>query len=212
MNEIVQKEEIVRIINDKLVIDTGTDWTAVIALVFSVLSTIGILWWQNYLRKKDIELQQWNALYPHRLEFYTNFFKTYNQFVNYTETSFEVKLPNRVGTSQERVFNTKELLSIIQKFYNFCEEAKILFDKDISDLVCNVYGIIQGLGYQPLSNIGETLQDLSTEISSVENEEEYTVVKEKLLSIQSQLLDLKWNTDLKEKFIQVLKLEGNKDE
>lgn len=26
MNEIVQKEEIVRIINDKLVIDTGTDW------------------------------------------------------------------------------------------------------------------------------------------------------------------------------------------
>lgn len=182
--------------------------TSVVALVLSGKSYLR----ENENRKKDIELQQWNALYPHRLNFYTDFFKTYNHFVNYTEEAFDVKIPNVLGNSQERVIKPKELFNFVQKFYNFCEEAKILFDKDISDLVCNVYGIIQDLGYQPLSNIGETLQDLSTEISSIENEEEYTAVKEKLLSIQSQLLDLKWDTDLREKFIQVLKLEGNKDE
>lgn len=80
--------------------------TSVVALVLSGKSYLR----ENENRKKDIELQQWNALYPHRLNFYTDFFKTYNQFV------------------------------------------------------------------------------------------------------QSQLLDLKWDTDLREKFIQVLKLEGNKDE
>lgn len=182
--------------------------TSVVALVLSGKSYFR----ENENRKRDIELQQWNALYPHRLEFYTDFFKTYNQFVNYTEEAFEVKIPTILGQSQERIIKPKELFAIIQKFYNFCEEAKVLFDKDISDLVCNVYSVIQDLGYQPLSNIGETLQDLSIEISSIKNEEKYTAVKERLLSIQSQLIELKWDTDLREKFIQVLKLEGNKDE
>lgn len=94
----IAQEEIVRIINDKLVIDTGTDWTAIIALIFSVLSTIGILLWQNYLRKKDKKeqakirkedkkeeqkrivkedkIRKWNALYPYRIKFYTDFYDT----------------------------------------------------------------------------------------------------------------------------------------
>lgn len=38
-------------------------------------------------KKKEV------ALYPHRLNFYTDFFKTYNQFINYTEEAFDVKIP-----------------------------------------------------------------------------------------------------------------------
>lgn len=116
-------------------------------------------------------------------------------------------------TYETNHYNLKAIIAVGNKVDS---PKAVQFRKWANDIIeqytIKAYGIIQGLGYQPLSNIGETLQDLSTEISSVENEEEYTVVKEKLLSIQSQLLDLKWNTDLKEKFIQVLKLEGNKDE
>ena len=212
----------VALLNDTIKVDSGTsisDWCAIVALLFS----IGTLIWQGILRRQDKQeqleriqkedkIRQWNALYPHRLDFYTDFFKTYNQFVNYTETSFEVRLPNRAGFSQERVFNTKELFGFVQKFYNFCEESEVLFNKDISDLVCNVYDVIQDLGYQPLPNISETLQDLSIEISSFEKEREYTAIKEKLLSIQSQLIDLKWDIDLRKKFVTILKLEGNKYE
>lgn len=156
MTDMANAEKIIRIANDALVVDTGTDWTAVIALIFSVCSTILILWWQNYLRKKDKEeqaqiresdkseeqikikqenkIKQWNALYPYRVKFYTEFYDNLFQLVNCTikrtATSFE---------TQQLHFKLANIVSFRNLFNKQTEESKVLFNKHIQHQVRQVY-------------------------------------------------------------------------
>lgn len=34
------------------------DWVAWIALAVSILATVGTLWWQNHIRRKDLDIQR----------------------------------------------------------------------------------------------------------------------------------------------------------
>lgn len=215
MNEIVQKEEIVRIINDKLVIDTGTDWTAIIALAFSILSTIGILWWQNHLRKKDKKEEQirikkedavrkWNALYPYRIKFYTEFYDALFRFLNVCD---KAKSDSYLA---ENIKNQKENLQEYRSLFNkFTEEAKVLFDEYIQSRVRCVYDeidiFLNDIMVETIDNL-----DFLVKIDKLENIQYHLSQKIKIL-IQN-IKDLKLDTDLRQKFEQILTMKGNEDE
>lgn len=111
----------VKLLNDVIKIDTGMDWVAIIALIFTILSTIGILLWQNHLRKLDIKLQQWNALYPHRLEFYKEFYDFLTTLTNYKK---DVKDGYAVNNSPI----VSNFLRFYSTFKKFQFEVAILFE------------------------------------------------------------------------------------
>lgn len=226
MNEIVQKEEIVRIINDKLVIDTGTDWIAIFALCFSIISTIGILCWQNYLRKKDKKEQvkirendkkeerqriakedkvrKWNALYPYRIKFYTEFYDALFRFLNVCD---KAKSHSYLA---ENIKNQKENLQEYRSLFNkFTEDAKILFDEYIQSRVRCVYDeidiFLNDIMVETIDNL-----DVLVKIDKQENVQYHLSKKIKVL-IQN-IKDLKLDTDLRQKFEQILTMKGNEDE
>jgi len=209
MNEILQKEEIVRIINDKLVIDTGTDWIAIFALIISITALI----WQYCARKKEDKIRQWNALYPHRLEFYANFYDTLYRFVYYAPVVGKIGKASLAGRIEQKTISTRELCEYGSLFNRYAEEAKILFNKDISERVHKVYEIIQYFINHPFYDSGETIQDLDEEIKSVGNTGPiFNDLAKSLKQTQDKIWELKWDTDLRNRFIRELKLEGNKDE
>ena len=225
MNEIVQKEEIVKIINDKLVIDTGTDWTAIIALVFSILSTIGILWWQNYLRKKDKEeqaqiresdkrekqirikkedaIRQWNALYPHKLQFFTDFYDTLFRFVNYTGSSIERLRTNSIRGTEKILDNTirpSDILEFCSLFNKFDEEAKILFDSEIQTDTHRIYRLIYDFVNNPIPDKDKSLNEYRAILDNNMRFPDYEKIVEQLQNVQLQIKDLKLEEELRRKF------------
>lgn len=226
MSEIVQAEQIVRIANDALAVDTGTDWTAIIALGFSILSTIGILWWQNYLRKKDKEEQsqiresdkkeeqlrtkkedavrKWNALYPYRIKFYTEFYDALFRFLNVCD---KAKSDSYLA---ENIKNQKENLQEYRSLFNkFTEEAKVLFDEYIQSRVRCIYDEIDMFLNDIMVETIDKL-DILVKIDKPENIQYHLSQKIKVL-IQN-IKDLKLDTDLRQKFEQILTMKGNKDE
>lgn len=226
MTDIVKAEEIVRIANDAITVDTGTDWTAVIALVFSVLSTIGILWWQNYLRKKDKEEQsliresdkkeeqirikkedavrKWNALYPYRIKFYTEFYDALFRFLNVCD---KAKSDSYLA---ENIKNQKENLQEYRSLFNkFTEEAKVLFDEYIQSRVRCVYDeidiFLNDIMVETIDNL-----DVLVKIDKLKNIQYH--LSQKIKVLMQNIKDLKLDTDLRQKFEQILTMEGNKDE
>ena len=216
MADIAKAEEIIRIANETLVIDTGTDWVAIIALAFSILSTIAILIWQNYLRKKDKEeqierikkedkIRQWNALYPYRIKFYTDFYDTLFQFVNYQGK--QSSIPDAT-LMDDVIVNMNEINIFLQKFNKFAEEAKVLFNARIQKDVKKVYLLVNDFVQNPYS-ADNTKQQYVAFIGANHLQKE---IKENLKNIQENIKNLKLDTDLRQAFKQFLTMEGNKDE
>lgn len=216
MADIAKAEEIVRIANETLVIDTGTDWVAIIALAFSILSTIAILIWQNYLRKKDKEeqierikkedkIRQWNALYPYRIKFYTDFYDTLFQFVNYQGKQSSIPDATLMG---DVTVNMNEINIFLQKFNKFTEEAKVLFNARIQKDVKKVYLLVNDFVQNPYS-ADNTKQQYAAFIGANHLQRE---IKKNLKNIQENIKNLKLDTDLRQAFKQFLTMEGNKDE
>lgn len=219
----IAKEEIVRIINDKLVIDTGTDWTAIIALIFSVLSTIGILLWQNYLRKKDKKeqakirkedkkeeqkrivkedkIRKWNALYPYRVKFYTDFYDTLFRLLKMCK-----KLQSTHSLTENIKNQKAELIEYCSLFNKFTEESKVLFDEDIQSRVRGVYDAIDKFLQDVQVRVIENL-DVLLKIDSAENIEYHLSVQ--FEQMVQNIKELKLDTDLRHKFKRVLTMEGN---
>ena len=213
----------VALLNDTIKVDSGTsisDWCAIFALLFS----IGTLIWQGILRgqdkqeqleriQKEDKIRQWNALYPHRLDFYTNFYDSLYRFVKYAPVIEKCGKASLSGNIEQKTINTIELCEYCSLFNRYAEEAKILFNKDISGRVHKVYEIVERFINQPFYDSGETMQYLDEEVKSTGRTREYYYDLERsLLNTQNSINELKWDTDLREKFMKVLKLEGNKDE
>ena len=233
MTDIVKTEEIVRIANDTIAVDTGTDWIAVIALVFSVLSTIGILWWQNYLRKKDKEEQRllrekdrqeqlertkkddaarkWNALYPYRIKFYTEFYDVLYRFVYYNGSDRE-RLCNS-GTQQRTDIRIRpiDIIEFCNKFNKFTEEAKVLFDKHIHQKVKQIYIQVEKFVKEPLKQEGKSLIEYTGIIEGNGRDSKvYQFIEEGLRDLQHAVYDEKLNAVLRNEFNKYLQYTDGK--
>lgn len=192
MVDAVKVEEIVKIVNDNFILNTETDWVAIFALVISIITLI----WQWQDRKKDIQLQQWNALYPYRLDFITNFYAELFKFTEYKREieSNSIKIP------------AKDLLDFAVLFNRFNEEAKVLFPQDIQEEVRTVYKIIDDFAKNPNS----VDKDSADYILTVGPRNSASI--QDLREIQQRVKFLKLDDVLRRKFLKCLNVEGNKDE
>lgn len=198
------EKQLIEIVNDRIVIDTGIDWVAIIALIFTIGSTIGILIWQNYLRKQDEmqrikqqnkedKIRKWNALYPHRLKFYTDFYDTLFRFLTYCKM-------------QQMQIKINELQEYCSLFNKFAEDSKVLFDEHIQSQVHLVYDILYNfLNDNVIQRVGNIV--VPTSLWEEGNFED--VILNKINEIQRDIKDLKLDTDLRQKFENILTMKAD---
>lgn len=212
MVDITKAEEIVRIANNKLYIDGGIDYVAIIALIVSLL-TFGLQWRdrkkdkkeQRKLReqdkqeqiertKKEDAIRKWNALYPHRLEFYTSFYDYLFKLLNCNK--------NR---SSSIICN--ELKDYCMKFNKLTEDSKVLFDDEICSSVRRVYDLL-------FNFLNNNDIPMAGQAKVVENlwKNKVNGFTYKFDCLLKEIENSKLDTDLRNKFIKVFKMEDNKDE
>ncbi len=175
--------------------------TSVIALCLSVKSYIR----ENKNRKKDENqrikqqekedaIRKWNALYPHRLEFYTSFY------------DYLFKLLN-CNKHRSPYVICKELKDYCAKFNKLTEDSKVLFDDEIYSSVRRVYDLL----YAFLNNNHISIEGQAKAVKNLwgKKEDKFT---NKLDSLLQEVKNAKLDTDLRNKFLKVFKMEGNKDE
>lgn len=185
---------------------SASDWTAIFALVVSIAT---LVWqWldrrydrkeQAKLRKKEDALRLWNANYPHRLRFYTEFYDTLFRFVNY-RGSIREKLENSgTETRIEIKIRPMDILDFCNTFNRLDEEAKMLFGKEISKPVHTIYTMVKQ--FVDAHNI----QDLSM---IIENSRDRTQpgnnFNARLIALQKDLQEEKMNSQLRDFFASVL--------
>ncbi|MBN1325157.1 MAG: hypothetical protein JW974_02975 [Alphaproteobacteria bacterium] len=198
-----------------------SDWVASIALIFTILSTIITLLWQRHLRKedkaeqlairvrdaeeskntrqKDDIVRKWNALYPHRLKFYTEFYDVLFQFVNYKGSSKDILTNSGTETFVDIRVRYLDIAHFCSLFNKFDEESKILFDKDIKQSVHIIYQIVKGFMDKPLPDRDEDLASLAVVIESVQSGYNKPISKA-LKMIQERVFDVKLNDELRINF------------
>lgn len=203
----------------------ASDWVASIALIFTIISTIGTLVWQGRLRKKDkqeqrkirnndIEFQnktrkkddkmrQWNALYPHRLRFYTDFYDVLFKFVNY-----KGRIKNKqLGGGREvaiNIISTTDLIEFCNLFNKFDEESKVLFDKNIQDLVHGIYLKMKTFIDKPLPDDNRNMSALAFTIENNKDADVSKALNDQLTLVQQNILDIKLDQNLRDNFKKAL--------
>lgn len=162
---------------------------------------------QRILRQKEDALRQWNANYPHRLQFYTEFYDTLFRLVNY-RGSVRQKLANSgTETRIDIKIRPMDIFDFCMTFNRLDEEAKMLFGEEISNPVHMVYTMIKD--FVDMHNI----QDLSM---IVENNRGFTQLgnnfNARLVMLQKNLQEEKMNSQLRKFFASVLTFPINKKE
>lgn len=162
---------------------------------------------QRILRQKEDALRQWNANYPHRLQFYTEFYDTLFRLVNY-RGSVRQKLANSgTETRIDIKIRPMDIFDFCVTFNRLDEEAKMLFGEEISNPVHMVYTMIKD--FVDMHNI----QDLSM---IVENNRGSTQLgnnfNARLVMLQKDLQEEKMNSQLRKFFASVLTFPINKKE
>lgn len=162
---------------------------------------------QRILRQKEDALRQWNANYPHRLQFYTEFYDTLFRLVNY-RGSVRQKLANSgTETRIDIKIRPMDIFDFCMTFNRLDEEAKMLFGEEISNPVHMVYTMIKN--FVDMHNI----QDLSM---IVENNRGSTQLGNNfnagLVMLQKDLQEEKMNSQLRKFFASVLTFPINKKE
>lgn len=162
---------------------------------------------QRILRQKEDALRQWNANYPHRLQFYTEFYDTLFRLVNY-RGSVRQKLANSgTETRIDIKIRPMDIFDFCMTFNRLDEEAKMLFGEEISNPVHMVYTMIKD--FVDMHNI----QDLSM---IVENNRGSTQLGNNfnagLVMLQKDLQEEKMNSQLRKFFASVLTFPINKKE
>lgn len=128
-----------KLVNDVISIhNSGIDWVAWIALGVSILATIGTLWWQNHIRRKDekanAKMRKWSAEYPHKLAIYSEFYKTLNDIML---MELEILTPE----------NVIKIANSLQKNLN---EAQLFFSEEICEEIDSLYKELDMFLKQPL--------------------------------------------------------------
>lgn len=145
-------------------------------------------------QEKEEAIRKWNALYPHRLEFYTSFYDNLFKLLNCNK--------NR---STSIICN--DLKDYCIKFNKLTEDSKVLFDDEICSSVRRVYDLLFNfLNNNDISMVGQA--------KAVENlwENKVNGFTYEFDCLLKEIENSKLDTDLRNKFIKVFKMEDNKDE
>ena len=117
------------LINDVITVqNSGIDWVAWIALGVSIFATVGTLWWQHHIRKKDLieqrknadadeKMRKWSAEYPYKLKVYTEFYD-----ILHTISLIEIE-----------TLNAKTVSLLLKRMLNTCQESELFFSSAIQD-------------------------------------------------------------------------------
>lgn len=190
---------------------SASDWTAIVALVVSITT---LVWqWldrrhdrkeQAKLRKKEDALRLWNATYPHRLRFYTEFYDTLFRFVNY-RGSVREKLENSgTDTRVEIKIRPMDILDFCNTFNKLDEEAKMLFGEEISAPVHAIYDMVKTF----VDN--HDIQELSIIVENHRNPTQPgNNFNARLIALQKALQEEKMNANLRSFFASVLTFPAN---
>lgn len=191
--------EYIKLLNDTIKVDSGTDWVAICALI---ISGITVLWqWKD--RKQDIELQQWNALYPHRLEFYTDFYKSVFDFLHYN-TNEDVE-PKQVVDDMDVFF---------KNFETYNKEVDVLFSSNdlIKQAIHRFYDTIIKLKKEPLGHDNNMLGWDVIRLKYFQKKKEFFKdFLEEIRKTQTQI-ENENHSFIEDAFKQELTLEDNIDE
>lgn len=197
----------------------GIDWVAWIALAVSILATVGTLWWQNHIRRKELDIQRqekkaddamrkWSAEYPHKLKLFTDFYDVLFRFVNYKGSPKRKLLSSGRDMTFVQV-HVDELLEFYSEINRIDEECKILFPGEIERKVHQVYEIMHGFIY---ARIDQDHENMFNVIHMIENQKQssvYVAVCRNLENAQEQIKQLKIEDDLRQKFIKALEPKGD---
>ena len=210
-----------QLINDIIHIqNSGVDWVAWIALGVSIFATVGTLWWQNHIRKKDLAVQRAekeaddimrkrSAEYPYKLKLFTDFYDVLFRFVNY-KGSAQTVLENS-GTKTR--FRTHLRLADLQEFYSqinrIDEECKVLFPGEIECKVHEVYEIMNHFMYAPLGADNYNMFDVVDIIENNSNCMVYKNLQQNLKNAQNAIRQLKLEEELRKMFRAELELGGD---
>ena len=145
----------IELVNDTINVSSGVDWVAVIALIVSLI-TFKLKWndrkkdrkEQQDLReqdkkeqiertKKEDEIRQWNALYPHRLDFYSGFYDDL-----YKLLQLHKDMDKRTLSLAETKIPSQEMYSLLNAFKRYKDTAMVLFNSTIHTEVSKVYDIL----------------------------------------------------------------------
>lgn len=212
-----------KLVNDVISIqNSGIDWVAWIALLVSIGATLGTLWWQNHIRKSDLnqqrqdkiaddKMRKWSAEYPHKLKLFTDFYDVLFRFINYKGSSRQMP----VGSGKDMTFvqiHADDLLEFYSQINRIDEECKILFPGEIEHKVHQVYEIMYNFIH---SKICLERGSIFNVIEIIENQKESSVYKnlqKNMEEAQEQIRHLKLEDDLRQKFIQALEFKGSENE
>ena len=229
MVDAVKVEEIIRIANDKLYVDGGIDWVAIIALVVSLI-TFGLQWKdrkkdkkeQRKLReqdrqeqlertKKEDAVRLWSAKYPYKLKLFTEYYDTLYRFVNYKGSVKEKIGSNATTLSQCRIRAT-DIMDMCSLLNQYTEEAKVLFSQPIQDEKKENYKKVENFINDPIGK-GKSLFEYTNILENNDRGQHlYSQINENLKILQQEIKDEKMMDLSRKKFDKELKLEGNKDE
>lgn len=212
------------LINDVITVqNSGVDWVAWIALGVSIFATVGTLWWQHHIRKKDLieqrknadaddQMRKWSAEYAYKLKLFTDFYDVLFRFVNYKGSAQPV-LENS-GTKTR--FRTQLRLSDLQEFYSqinrICEECKVLFPGEIESKVHKVYEIMNNFMCAPLCAETDTVFSVADIIENNTNCLVYKRLQENLEKAQNEIRQLKLEDGLRNLFRTALKAPEGGDQ
>lgn len=229
MVDAITVEEIVRIANDKLYVDSGIDWVAIIALLVSLI-TFGLQWRdrkkdrkeQRKLREQDRQEQLertqkedavriWNAEYPYKLKLFTEYYDTLYRFVNYQGSVKEKTGSNATTLSQCRIRAT-DIMDMCSLLNKYTEEAKVLFSQPIQKEIKTNYRKVEAFLNNPIGQ-GKSLFEYTNILENNDRGQNvYNQISENLKTLQQEIKDEKMMDLSRKKFDKELKLEGNKDE
>ena len=173
--------------------------TSVFALWLSAKSYIR----ENENRQQDIKLQEWNALYPHRLKFYTDFYETIFNFLHYN-TNDDV-YPKQVVDDMDVFF---------KNFETYNKEVDVLFSSNdlIKQAIHRFYDTIIKLKKEPLGHDNNMLGWDVIRLKYFQKKKEFFKdFLEEIRKTQTQI-ENENHSFIEDAFKQELTLEDNKDE
>lgn len=160
---------------------------------------------QRILRQQDEKLRQWNANYPHRLRFYTEFYDTLFKFVNY-RGSIREKLENSGKEIRIEIkIRPMDVLNFCNIFNRLDEEAKMLFGEEISAPVHMIYTMVKS--FVDMYNIPDLAMIIDNNNGGTQSGNTF---KANLIKLQKSLQEEKMNSQLRYFFKSVLTFPTNK--
>lgn len=160
---------------------------------------------QRILRQKEDALRQWNANYPHRLRFYTEFYDTLFKFVNY-RGSIREKLENSGKEIRIEIkIRPMDVLNFCNTFNRLDEEAKMLFGEEISAPVHMIYTMVKS--FVDMYNIPDLAMIIDNNNGGTQSGNTF---KANLIKLQKSLQEEKMNSQLRYFFKSVLTFPTNK--